>query len=61
MKEELKLKLLKQAEIIELLEAYSLFLEERGYMDMDWRAEEPLAIGEFLKENKKWNITKRSK
>lgn len=34
---------------IELLEAYSLFLEKDGYMDIDWRAEEPYAIDEFLK------------
>lgn len=32
-----------------LLEKYSLFLEKNGYMDVDWRAEEPLAIDEFLK------------
>ncbi len=33
---------------ITLLEAYSLFLEDRGYLDIDWRAEEPYAIDEFL-------------
>ena len=37
---------------ITLLEAYSLFLEKDGYMDIDWRAEEPYAIDEFLKPNK---------
>ena len=35
---------------IELLEAYSKFLEEHGYMDADWRAEKPYAIDEFLKQ-----------
>lgn len=34
---------------ITLLESYSLFLEKDGYMDIDWRAEEPYAIDEFLK------------
>jgi len=33
---------------IELLEKYSKFLEEHGYMDTDWQAEEPFAIDEFL-------------
>jgi len=36
---------------IELLEKYSLFLEESGYLDTDWRSEEPFAIDEFLKNN----------
>ena len=36
-----------------LLESYSLFLEKNGYLDIDWRAEEPFAIDEFMKENKK--------
>ena len=35
---------------IKLLEKYSMWLEEYGYLDIDWRAEEPLAIGEFLNE-----------
>jgi hypothetical protein len=34
---------------VELLEKYSLFLEEQGYTDIDWRTEEPYAIDEFLK------------
>lgn len=34
---------------IRLLEAYSLFLEKQGYMDVDWRSEWPYAIDEFLK------------
>lgn len=45
----------------ELLEKYSLFLEKYGYMDVDWRAEEPTAIDRFTeylrkrgkKDNKK--------
>ena len=39
----------KRSEQIQLLEAYSLFLEEHGYLDTDWRAEWPYAIDEFLK------------
>lgn len=34
---------------IERLEKYSIFLEKNGYMDIDWRTEEPFAIDEFLK------------
>jgi hypothetical protein len=34
---------------ITILEAYSLFLEKKGYLDTDWRAEAPFAIDEFLK------------
>lgn len=34
---------------INLLESYSKFLEQNGYMDTDWRTEEPFAIDEFLK------------
>ena len=34
---------------IELLEKFCFFLEEQGYLDVDWRAEEPFAIDEFLK------------
>lgn len=37
---------------IELLESYSKFLEENGYMDTDWYSEEPTAINEFLKPKK---------
>ena len=38
-----------RTEAIDLLEAYSSFLEEQGYLDTDWRAEPPFAIDEFLK------------
>lgn len=38
-----------RSEAIELLEAYSLFLEKEGYLDTDWRVEPPYAIDEFLK------------
>lgn len=34
---------------IGLLEKYSKFLEEHGYLDTDWRTEAPYAIDEFLK------------
>jgi len=38
-----------RSDVITLLEKYSLFLEDQGYTDIDWRAEEPFAIDEFLK------------
>lgn len=37
-------------DVVAVLEMYSLFLERNGYMDVDWRTEEPYAIDEFLKE-----------
>jgi hypothetical protein len=36
---------------IDLLEEYSNFLEKHGYLDTDWREEEPFAIDEFLKQH----------
>lgn len=45
-----------------LLYNYSLWLEKNGYMDVDWRAEEPFAINSYLNENltekKPFKITK---
>jgi hypothetical protein len=37
----------------EILNNYSLFLEENGYLDIDWRTEKPFAIDEFMKGEKK--------
>jgi hypothetical protein len=34
------------------LENFCLWLEERGYLDDDWRNEEPKAVDEYLKEKK---------
>ena len=42
-----------RSDLIEQLEAFALFLEENGYMDTDWRSEEPYAIDEYLKTIKK--------
>jgi len=33
----------------DLLNLFCLFLENQGYLDIDWRAEEPFAIDEFKK------------
>jgi hypothetical protein len=35
---------------LSLLHDFAEFLEKEGYMDTDWRAEEPFAIDEFIKE-----------
>ena len=43
--------LLNRSDNIKLLEKFGVFLEKQGYMDTDWRAEEPFAIDEFLKED----------
>jgi len=43
-------KLKHRSDKITLLESYSKFLEENGYIDSDWWGEEPFAIDEFLKE-----------
>lgn len=50
MKDELKHKLNKKADKIELLERYSKFLEEHGYTDTDWWQEKPTAIESFIEE-----------
>lgn len=50
MKNTSKIKLKERNKIIELLEQYSLWLEDQGYMDVDWRAEPPFAIDEFLRK-----------
>lgn len=42
-------KLEQRDKTITLLEKYSVFLAEHGYLDEDWRSEEPYAIDEFLK------------
>ena len=36
--------------IREILEEYSKWLEEKGYLDDDWWREEPKAVDEYLKE-----------
>lgn len=36
-----------------LLEGYSEYLEEHGFMDSDWREEEPFPIDVFLNSNKR--------
>lgn len=36
---------------IELLEAYSTFLQKEGYLDTDYNSEEPFAIDVFLGDN----------
>lgn len=35
-----------------ILQEYSEFLEDNGYLDTDWRQEEPLAIDDFIEELK---------
>lgn len=35
--------------MLEMLEDYSKFLEMLGYMDTDWRAEQPTAIDSYIK------------
>lgn len=39
--------------IITLLEKYSQFLEEEGYLDTDWKTEPPFAIDKFMETIKK--------
>lgn len=34
--------------MVTLLEKYSQWLEQQGYLDTDWRAEAPTAIDQFL-------------
>ena len=37
---------------IDLLQEYSIWLTKNGYMDTDWKDEEPFAIDEFMKTKK---------
>ncbi len=39
----------------DLLNLFCLFLEDDGYLDTDWRAEEPYAIDEFKKSKQYQN------
>ena len=39
-----------QSKVMDLLNEFCLWLEDQGYMDTDWRAEEPYAIDEFMKQ-----------
>ncbi len=39
--------------IITLLDDYSKYLEENGFLDTDWKAEKPYAIDDFLSKNRK--------
>lgn len=54
MKEEAKYLPIKitRTDLILILEDFMEWLEENGYTDTDWRAEEPLAINEYLNERK---------
>jgi len=46
-------KLLKHSLGIEILEEFGLFLEKEGYMDTDWRTEEPYAIDKFIERKRR--------
>jgi hypothetical protein len=37
---------------LNLLNDYSIFLEEEGYTDHDWRTEEPFSIDKFMKRKR---------
>ena len=39
----------KRTQLIDILEPYSMWLTKNGYMDTDWKDEEPFAIDEYLK------------
>ena len=42
----------KRTNDIDLLQDYSMWLTKNGYMDTDWKDEEPFAIDEYLKQRK---------
>lgn len=46
-------RIIERGDIIDLLDEYSTWLTKNGYMDTDWKDEEPYAIDEFLKNYKK--------
>lgn len=39
-------------DLINLLNEYSLFLEKEGYLDIDYKTEEPFAVDKFIKQYK---------
>ena len=41
-------KLRERSKLIDILEEYSMWLTKNGYMDTDWKDEEPFAINEYL-------------
>lgn len=43
----------RRSDLITLLEHYSRWLEQHGYLDTDWRTEAPFAIDEYLKSSQK--------
>ncbi len=43
-------KLKHRSDKIELLTAFCMWATKQGYMDTDWKDEEPFAIDEFLKQ-----------
>ncbi len=45
-------KLLSRSNKIKILNSYSIWLTKNGYMDTDWKDEEPFAIDSFLKDQK---------
>lgn len=52
LKEVKKGKIIERCKEIELLEKYSVYLEKHGYMDIDWRTEEPYAIDDYFIEQR---------
>jgi hypothetical protein len=42
-----------RSEKLKVLKKYSEFLTKNGYMDTDWKDEQPYAIEEFMKEHHK--------
>lgn len=42
---------MKEVEFRKILEAYSMWLEDCGYLDSDWWCENPNAIDRYLEEN----------
>jgi len=51
----------RRSQMLSLLDAYSNWLMENGYMDTDWRDEPPFAIDEFIKElehSSKYHVTR---
>lgn len=45
--------LIKHSRDIQLLEKYSIWLTKNGYMDTDWKDEEPYAIDQFINQKRK--------
>jgi len=55
----MSLTLKERTKIIDILELYSEYLMEHGYLDTDWYTEEPHTVADFITTDEFINLTKK--